>query len=168
MSSPSRFSLSGLLIGIAIVSVLLAAVAYALKGANVALEAENNLHAYSGAAEALNAFVERHRRWPRDEAELREFDGQPAEWPERRDHAIARTIVAYDFDLLQENLDSPETFRGLRQKDPNYGPDNGFVEILLATLRELRDSHAESPVPVGQAVPDDAEEPSAGDANGSR
>lgn len=167
MSAPPRFGLRSLLIGITILSVALAAGAYVLNDINLVFEAENNLHAYSGAAEALNAFVERHRRWPLDEAELREFDGQPAEWPGRRDHALARTIVAYDFDLLQENLDSPESFRGLRQKEPNYGPDNGFVEILLAKLREIRDAQRPS-ASADQASPDDGEETSAGEEGGSR
>ncbi len=167
MSAPPRFSLRSLLIGFAILSVLLAVVAYFAKGIHLALEAENNLHAYSGTAEALNAFVERHRRWPRDEAELREFDGQPANWPQCQDYALARTVVSYDFDLSREKLDSPETFRGLREKDPNYGPDNGFVEILLATLREIRDAQAPS-ASADQAPSDESEETSAGGENGSR
>ncbi|HEV7282050.1 MAG TPA: hypothetical protein VGN57_17745 [Pirellulaceae bacterium] len=88
MSSPSRFSLRGLLIGLAILSVSLAGGTYFVNGVFFALEAENNLVAFSRTAEALTAFVERHRRWPRDEAELRQFEGQPAYWQEARDEAL--------------------------------------------------------------------------------
>lgn len=146
---------------------MLAAGAYVGKGVGEALEMERNLQGYLNTADGLNAFVEHHRRWPRDETELRDFPGQPADWSERRDEALSRSVVSYDFDLSRENLDAPETFRGLRQKEPAFRSGHTGVKILLATLREIRDAQA-TPGPVRQAVPGDAEVTSAGDESGSR
>ncbi|HEV7283137.1 MAG TPA: hypothetical protein VGN57_23225 [Pirellulaceae bacterium] len=75
--------------------------------------------------------------------------------------------MEYDFDLSRENLNSPEAFRGLRYKEPSFKSGGALVERLLATLRDVRDAPS-PPVPVGQAVPDDAEETSAGEEGGSR
>ena len=131
-----RFSLRFLLIGVAVLSVLLAVGSYIGRGIYLSLEAENNLQAYCLTADTLADFVDQRGRWPRDERELASYADGPANWPANSEYALARTIVAYDFDVDRDSLD-PAEFRGLRYREPSFRSDH-FRDRLIASLAELR------------------------------
>ena len=179
-----RFSLRSLLIGIAIVSALLAAVVPFVKWFYISPQAERNLGFYRSVSGTLIDFIDRHGRWPRDEQELMNFTYEGVcSVDHRREEPFERAVVAYDFDFDRDSL-APEEFRGLRYRYPiDVEVAEAVRDELLTQLAARREGSppppryltyiwnpVDRPPPsaVGQAVPDDAGEASAGDEEGSR
>lgn len=160
-----------LLVGLAILASLVGACGYAWWEIRRIVDSNINGKAFMNTGAELKDFVEATGRWPESEEEFlehpRTFLGRAAMQEE-----MSRTIIVYDVDLAKEDLDSVKTFRLLKPRNPDrfsdYGVYDWFFPEFLATLRAARDGELPAPAPTGQAVPDDAEEASAGEVDGSR
>ncbi|HEY2148147.1 MAG TPA: hypothetical protein VGH32_09430 [Pirellulales bacterium] len=142
-TGPFQFRLRTLLIVVTVFCVVAGWLAgYLYRGVSTSLDAEMTHQAHVVALDALTRFVQATGRWPKSWDELAAAEsgqrGRLRDWPRGMDDLQSRVKINFQLELKDIATMTPETFTGVEQRSPNYGPNDDWVGTLLDEVRKAR------------------------------